>query len=99
MTEPRLAKLREQLEKPFAYTGAAAFDLLAIAEEQAAELDQLRTVTRDDLCWLVGHLAGNCPDVGAVPLPPRLAPVVRECIETYQPGRFTLAVTLETTDD
>lgn len=76
-------------------------ELVAEIDYQRAEVRRLQAAVaqRDDLRWLVGHLAGNCPDVGALPLPPRLASVVRECIESYEPGRFTLGVTLETTDD
>lgn len=52
------------------------------------ERDEARSQV-SDLRWLVGHLAHNAPDT--VMLPPRLAPLVKECMDGFQLSRYTLA--------
>jgi hypothetical protein len=42
-----------------------------------------------DLRWLLGRLALFAPD--DVMLPPRLAPLLLECIEGFDASRFTVA--------
>lgn len=81
-------------ERDEALTGVEANVMLKT--EMGHACDRLER-ERDDLHWLVGHLARNAPDT--VMLPPRLASVVKDCMDGYEPSRFTLAAPVPSTGE